>query len=148
MFQMYDWIVNSIKYHLNCPSDEDLQDKFLLIAWLYLVMVAIQSYFFPAPYGKFTSKTGLELLDKMTEIQVPSSLGWMIQEIPSFIISIAALVHLYENQMFTKILLLAPFVVHYSNRSIFFPLKIKSGSTFVDMFRFNTYFFQARVPRC
>jgi len=124
---MYEYLVDKVKSWSASPDDKDLAYKLLCVAWGYLLFVSIQSYFFPAPYGKFTSATGIGFLNRATKIQMPASFGWMLQEIPSFFVSICAMFHLYQRGMMLKMLLLVPYAVHYFNRSILFPLKIKNG---------------------
>jgi len=124
---MYLTLIRLAKTCLQSPDDEDFSFKLLSGAWAYLAFVTIQSYFFPAPYGKFTSTSGISVLTRVTSIQVPASLGWMIQEIPSLLVSSCALVHLYQHGLWYKMVILAPYVAHYFNRSIVFPLKLKNG---------------------
>ena len=124
---MYEYLINLAKTCFDSHDDKDLAYKFLCVAWVYLIFVGVQSFWFPAPYGKFTSATGIGFLNRLTEIQVAASFGWMLQEIPSFLVSFCALFHLYQRWMILQMLLLAPYVGHYFNRSILFPLKIKNG---------------------
>ena len=58
-------LVNLFKYLLGSQSDEDFNQKLLIIAWGYLVVVFIQSQFFPAPYGKFNIRNPVLLLEKI-----------------------------------------------------------------------------------
>ena len=46
-------------------SDEQLIWRMLITAWSYLLVVAIQSQFFPAPYGKFDTKNPISIIDKI-----------------------------------------------------------------------------------
>lgn len=124
---MYEYLINLAKTCFDSHDDKDLAYKFLCVAWVYLIFVGVQSFWFPAPYGKFTSATGIGFLTRLTKIQMPASFGWMLQEIPSFLVSFCALVHLYQRGMILKMLLLTPYVAHYFNRSILFPLKMKNG---------------------
>ena len=91
------------------------------------MVVAVQSYYFPAPYGKFTSISGINILTRLTTVRVPARLGWCIQEIPSFLVSFSAMIHLFHQGELVKIVILAPYLIHYFNRSIVFPLQIKQG---------------------
>ena len=62
---IYMKIVNLFKYLTGSQSDEEFNNKLLVIAWVYLIIVFIQSQFFPAPYGKFNSKNPIFLLEKI-----------------------------------------------------------------------------------
>ena len=124
---MYEYLIDKVKTCFDSHDDKDLAYKLLVVAWVYLINVSVQSYFFPAPYGKFTSATGIGFLTRLTKTKMPASLGWMLQEIPSFLVSLCALFHLYQHGMILKMLILTPYVVHYFNRAILFPLKIKNG---------------------
>ena len=103
-------------------------DSFLLYsAWVYLMIVAVQTYYFPAPYGKFTTTSEINILKRLTTVKVPARLGWCIQEIPSFLVSFSAMIHLFHQGELVKIVILAPYLIHYLNRSIVFPLQMKYG---------------------
>ena len=124
MYKVLVWLARTC---FNSPNDEDLAYKLLCGAWVYLLIVLIQSYAFPAPYGKFTSATGISFLNRLTKLQITPSLGWMIQEIPSFLVGISAMIYLYQQGMIIKMLIITPYVAHYFNRSVIFPLKLKNG---------------------
>ena len=62
---IYLELVNLFKYLTRSQSDEELSHKLLIIAWSYLVIVFIQSQFFPAPYGKFNTRNPILLLEKI-----------------------------------------------------------------------------------
>ena len=62
---IYLKLVNLFKYLLGSQSDEDFNHKLFIIAWGYLVIVLIQSQFFPAPYGKFNTRNPVLLLEKI-----------------------------------------------------------------------------------
>ena len=51
-------------------------------------------------------------------------------EVPSFLVSSAAIHYLYTIGDYRKALLLLPFCVHYLNRSIIYPLRINQGRPF------------------
>jgi len=141
---MYHTLASIAGACLQCSTDSELSHWLLSVAWLYLAIVTIQSYFFPAPYGKFTSSSGVRGLNSLTKVQVSASLGWFIQEVPSFLVSFSGLIHLYHLGMMYKLLLLAPYTLHYFNRSIVFPLQLKNGAptpvlTVVAAFTFCLY---------
>lgn len=62
---IYLKLVNLFKYLTGSQSDEEFNHKLLIIAWGYLVIVFIQSQFFPAPYGKFNTRNPVFLLEKI-----------------------------------------------------------------------------------
>ena len=118
---MYSYLVQLFK-------TLSIGDSFLLYsAWVYLMVVAVQSYYFPAPYGKFTTTSGISILTSLTAVKVPARLGWCVQEIPSFLVSLSAMIHLFHQGELVKIVILAPYLIHYLNRSIVFPLQMKHG---------------------
>ena len=121
LFQMYSYLV-----HLS--EAVSIRYSYLLYsAWVYLIMVAVQSCFFPAPYGKFTTTSGISILTSLTKVRVPARLGWCLQEIPSFLVALSAVIHLFHQGELIKIVILGPYLVHYFNRAIVFPLQIKHG---------------------
>ena len=83
-------------YLVNLSTALSISYTYLLYsAWVYLTVVAVQSYYFPAPYGKFTTTSGISILNRLTAVKVPARLGWCVQEIPSFLVSFGAMVHLF-----------------------------------------------------
>ena len=62
---IYLKLVNLFKNLTGSQSDEELDHKLLIVAWCYLVIVFIQSQFFPAPYGKFDTRNPIFLLEKI-----------------------------------------------------------------------------------
>ena len=61
------------------------------------------------------------------QVTLSARLSWILMEIPSFVVSSAALLHLLHQEEYHKMLLLTPFTLHYLNRSIIFPLKINNS---------------------
>ena len=61
---------------------------------------------------------------------MPAKLSWFYMEVPSFLVSSAAIHHLGIIGDYNKILLLLPFWLHYLNRSIIYPLRINQGRPF------------------
>ena len=93
---VYQHIIDIFKTVLKSDSDEDLGDKLLLGAYVYLTVVFVQSYFFPAPYGKFTTSS-VSLIDRLRKIEFPARISWLVMEIPSFLVSLSALLHLASS---------------------------------------------------
>ena len=94
---VYQHIITVFKTILRSDSDEDLADKLLLGAYIYLAVVLVQSYFFPAPYGKFTSSS-VSLIDRLRTIEFPARISWIVMEIPSFLVSLSAILHLASSR--------------------------------------------------
>ena len=109
---MYELLVSLAK-KLSVSNE---QNSYLLYcAWVYLGVVTVQSYFFPAPYGKFTTTSGIRTLTNLTKVQIPARLGWCVQEIPSFLVALSAVIHLFHQGELIKIVILGPYLVHYFN---------------------------------
>ena len=94
---VYQHIIDIFKTIFKSDSDDDLADKLLLGAYIYLTVVFVQSYFFPAPYGKFTSSS-VSLIDRLKSIEFPARISWIVMEIPSFLVSVSALLHLVSSR--------------------------------------------------
>ena len=94
---VYQHIIDIFKTIFKSDSDDDLADKLLLGAYIYLTVVFVQSYFFPAPYGKFTSSS-VSLIDRLKSIEFPARISWIVMEIPSFLVSVSALLHLISSR--------------------------------------------------
>ena len=93
---IYQSLLQKGKTIFRSDTDEDFSHKLLLGAYIYLVVVFIQSYFFPAPYGKFTSSS-VSLIDKLRGIEFPARISWILMEVPSFLISLSAILHLLSS---------------------------------------------------
>ena len=94
---VYQHIIDIFKTIFKSESDQDLADKLLLGAYIYLAVVFVQSYFFPAPYGKFTSSS-VSLIDRLRRIEFPARISWIVMEIPSFLVSLSAFLHLASSR--------------------------------------------------
>ena len=94
---VYQHIIDIFKTIFKSDSDDDLAHKLLLGAYIYLTVVFVQSYFFPAPYGKFTSSS-VSLIDRLKSIEFPARISWIVMEIPSFLVSVSALLHLVSSR--------------------------------------------------
>lgn len=127
---MYSDIIKFLKLLYGCESNVDLGQRLLYTGWIYLGVVFVQSQFFPAPYGKFDSPTNVSILEKLRKFKLPAKISWIIMEVPSFVVSLLAIVHLYQMDQHSKILFLLPFSIHYFNRSLIYPLSVKNGKEF------------------
>lgn len=105
---------------------EELEQAMLWGAYLYLATFGLFSAIFPAPYGKFTEGAGrLPLLTTLTALKLPAALAWGLQELPAFLIPLLAVL---ESGPHLRTLLLLPFLLHYFNRSIIYPLRLNPSS--------------------
>ena len=124
----WPWIAESSLRLFGCKTTECLMSRMLIGAWLYLVVVFIQSSFFAAPYGKFTeSHKTPGFVQRLMVAQMPAGLGWFVQEVPAFVVGFTGILHLYKNNEVNLMLVMVPFVLHYFNRSFIYPLSIKQG---------------------
>ena len=62
---IYLKLASLFKHLTRSSTDDDLSQKLLIVAWCYLVIVFVQSQFFPAPYGKFNTTNPIFLLEKI-----------------------------------------------------------------------------------
>lgn len=76
---------------------------------------------FPAPYGKFIRTRGV-----FCSIFINSTLAWVVQECPAFIVPFHVLCKKWASLSWISILALIMFCLHYFNRSFIYPLRIKS----------------------
>lgn len=87
--------------------------------WILLaVIIHITMFFVTAPFGRHTSdKWGISINNKA---------GWIIMEMPSlFIMLYFLLTGTYSFSSFTWLLFLC-WILHYSNRTFIYPLRIKN----------------------
>jgi len=127
---IFPQILDIFKSVYRSDANEDLASKLLMTAWSYLLVVFIQSQFFPAPYGKFDRTNPIGLLDRLRRLSLPAKISWFAMEVPSFLISLTAILHLIILGDYVRLFLLLPFTIHYLNRSIIYPLTLKNGKPF------------------
>ena len=136
---IYLKLASLFKHLTRSSTDDDLSQKLLIVAWCYLVIVFVQSQFFPAPYGKFNTTNPIFLLEKIRytiivtfllnlpssrQVCLPAKLSWFYMEVPSLLVSSAAIHHLHILGDHHRVLVLLPFSLHYLNRAIIYPLRI------------------------
>eukprot|EP00088_Acartia_fossae_P031550 TRINITY_DN3241_c0_g1_i1.p1 TRINITY_DN3241_c0_g1~~TRINITY_DN3241_c0_g1_i1.p1 ORF type:complete len:277 (-),score=17.53 TRINITY_DN3241_c0_g1_i1:307-1137(-) len=123
-----DPMVGTFSAILFCQNDTVCtRERLLLCGWIYSIVVFFQSLLFAAPYGKFLKQGSNSVPDAFLNFQMNARLGWMLQEIPAAILGLTAMIAKFlENDMRTVCLLL-PFTIHYVNRAVIFPLRLKSG---------------------
>lgn len=125
---MFESLTTVTKYVTSSSTNRELEDKLLLGAWVYLGLTSVITYLWPAPYGKFQhSATKVKLLQHLTQLQISAPLAWMVQEVPSLLLSLMAQVFFYQADLYKKMILLSPFLLHYFNRSVVFPIQLKNG---------------------
>lgn len=92
-----------------------------LITWIWIgiaVVVHVVMFYVTAPFGRHTSeKWGPTINNK---------LGWVIMESPSLLIMTAFLILGSNSRSSNVWLLFACWIFHYFNRTILYPLRIKS----------------------
>ena len=95
--------------------------NFILIPWLIIAVITFFLLFtVTAPYGKFSNSNWGKL--------IKYRIGWFIQEIISPLsFSYFFLTGTAEKGIISWILF-SIWTVHYINRSVIFPLRIKNGS--------------------
>lgn len=87
--------------------------------WMALaIAVHILLFFVTAPFGRHTS-------DKWGPV-INNKLGWMIMELPSLAIMLAFLLAGTHSQEGYVWVLFAFWIFHYTNRSLIYPLRIRS----------------------
>ncbi|PAA88832.1 hypothetical protein BOX15_Mlig017916g1 [Macrostomum lignano] len=81
--------------------------------------------FVPSPYGRNANSA--------FGPPVPAKIAWLIQEIPAFLIPVYFIIELLffktsdSANVRDAILLLAPFIMHYFQRSLIYPMLIREG---------------------
>ena len=90
---IYQSILQTAKTIFKSETDSELADRLLVGAYIYLTVVFVQSYFFPAPYGKFTTSS-ISLINRLRSVEFPARVSWILMEIPSFLLSLSAILHL------------------------------------------------------
>ena len=91
----------------------------LCYAWIAIALIVhITMFYVKAPFGRHTSeKWGLMMNNK---------LGWFIMEFPSLAIMVYFLVFGKNSMQSYAWVLFACWIFHYTNRTIIYPLRIKS----------------------
>lgn len=99
---------------------------FLHASSIFMILMGFVTYaalkLLPAPYGRYSAKGW--------GIMVPASLAWFIMETPNMWVTGCVYAYAQWNPEIslkvniTSLLLLSCFLIHYTNRSIIFPLKM------------------------
>ena len=123
---MYKFLADGARFLLTAEDDQELERGLVFGAWLYLFVTGIITTFIPAPYGKFSENISNSLIGRLSSIKLQPALAWSLQEVPSFLISLLATFHIGPTS--GQGLLLLPFLLHYANRSLLYPLLLSKGS--------------------
>lgn len=93
--------------------------EWICYVWIGIALVVhITMFFVKAPFGRHTTdKWGMTINNK---------LGWFIMELPSLLIMIFFLFQGLKRGMGYAWILFALWIFHYINRTIIFPIRIKS----------------------
>ena len=123
---MYHWLEETTSELLGADNPDELEQRLVLGAWLYLLTFGLCTVVLPAPYGKFSEQaSSLPLIDGLTAIKLSAPLAWFVQEVPAFILPFTALISLGLD---SKTFCLLPFLAHYANRSLLYPLLLNKSS--------------------
>ena len=123
---MYHWLEETTSNLVGANNSDELEHRLVLAAWVYLLTFGLFTVILPAPYGKFSEQAAsLPLLDRLTSVKLSAQFAWFLQELPAFLLPFTALISFGLD---SKTLLLLPFLAHYSNRSLLYPLLLNKGS--------------------
>ena len=103
-------------------------DLVLTLALAFAALVAVSAPFVASPYGKFASSSFGVALDPR--------LGWLLMELPSpivFLIFFLTGPHRFET---VPLLFMCVWLLHYGNRTFFFPLSIRTPKGATASFSF------------
>ena len=135
---MYHWLEASASKFLGSDNSDDLEWRLVLGAWLYLLSFGLVTIVLPAPYGKFSEQASrLPLMDLLTAIKLPAPMAWSIQEMPAFIYPLITVISFGLN---SSTLYLLPFIAHYANRSLLYPLLLNKSSRSVPLLTISNAF--------
>jgi len=124
------WLTSLFSNCLLCDGDDGCtRDRMLMFAYLYLIIVFIQSVKFAAPYGKFLQQSSNSIPDTFLSFRINSTYGWMLQEIPAFLVGFLGILQKISDKDLSAGLIFLPFTIHYFNRSLVFPFQLKSGKS-------------------
>ena len=114
-------------------KNEDTYNYVIQLVFLILdVPIFLCLLFIKAYYGKFFNSNSentnciQQLLRKIFPV-IPSRISWIIQECPCVLVTIFYLIYAYSELNLKKILVIAPFLIHYIHRSFIFPFVIHSS---------------------
>lgn len=101
--------------------------KYITYCWIFVaIIVHITMFYITVPFGRHTS-------DKWGK-SINNKLGWFIMELPSLLIMVYFLV--WGGKSFESFvwILFALWIIHYLNRTIIYPLRIKPTEKKIPIF--------------
>lgn len=114
----------------------DARNYFTLVwIWIALALIIfIILLFVKAPYGRHTSRNW--------GISIPNRLGWFAMEIPSLLVFILFFITGKAEKNFTVWLIAGLYLLHYINRSLIYPFRIRTkGKKMPLLIAFMAIFF-------
>ena len=138
-------------------SFQDLknEDKYNYVSQLTFLISDVPIFlcllFIKAYYGKFFNSNSEEsnfiqkLLRKIFPV-IPSRISWIVQECPCVFITIFYLIKAHSDITLRRILVIAPFLIHYIHRTFIFPFVIhssKNNPLEITLMAFTFCFFNA-----
>ena len=101
--------------------------QIVAFGWMFLALaVHITMFFVKAPFGRHTSEKWW--------ISINNKLGWFIMELPSLLIMIYFLFFGERSLDSYTWILFALWILHYTNRTFIFPLRIKATPKKMPLF--------------
>ena len=90
----------------------------LTVLWIIIGLIIFPiNLIYKAPYGRHTSKKW--------GISIDNKLGWIIMELPALLIC-PAIYFYFKIDFDTSIMFICLWIIHYFNRTIIFPFRIKT----------------------
>jgi protein-S-isoprenylcysteine O-methyltransferase Ste14 len=90
----------------------------LTILWIIIGLIIFPiNLFYKAPYGRHTSKKW--------GISIDNKLGWIIMELPALLVC-PAIYFYFKIDFDISIMFICLWIIHYFNRTIIFPFRIKT----------------------
>ena len=90
----------------------------ITICWIIVGLIILPvNLYYKAPYGRHSSKKWGVLID--------NKIGWILMELPALIV--CPITYLFfEDNINQNLLFIILWIIHYFNRTIIFPFKIKT----------------------
>ena len=134
LYDAFSWLFNQVSMHEERGALDFL--SLLMIASAAITFFAFTFLGLKAAYGRYSSDSALY------KFSLPSRLAWFLQELPSLLIPLVAVYQVGPANIPTgNMVALAMFVSHYAQRSLVYPLLIRSGKpTPVHLFLLGVLF--------
>ena len=89
----------------------------ITICWIIVGLIILPvNLYYKAPYGRHSSKKWGVLID--------NKIGWILMELPALIV--CPITYFFEDNINQNLLFIILWIIHYFNRTIIFPFKIKT----------------------